>query len=826
MDFLSITHLLYTFIGVIIIICAVIVLTIALKKETVLKADSPGEDRKSLTQKKFSLAELLNTRIYSGPRASEDYAHQYTKQLIDRRVSMECAPSDCAEETEDLRKTCKQLIDYKQLSESDSSIEPPDIPPLFSLLKTFHSSGSVPESRPNPPIHDCLIQLSEVLRDENLGVTLKVLTRYDGSFHYSPKLNKYCNKQFDILIEALSELVGSIKKANGLIVSAEQKDRQFAVKKSLNAFRKALDHVASALQGRSSKVLEATYLELLLKQMIEIAKKADFDESWRPRFEVRFLSDEDQLEVNNRFLNLAFRIVNSNHHQLPLKKGNPIRVQIISLSNDLQPSGEIHSFDLSSGKVEFSVNFRSFALDTAESNTKPKIQFHITYRIMAKDESVQKTIELPPIVVHKKVTNPFKEGAAGKALSGDSTLFTGRIGLLSGLSREMTDFKNTPLYYLLHGSPRSGKTSIVKQLAYNPKWLKGRFIPIWMSGEYIDNPDSFYEWLFDSIKEKLRDDLSIHLKPLEEKKRFKEKPWLRIVELLRLNNKEITKTQKRLLLVIDEYQQLAVWDKFEDKKQEKILATKVPYQFPEFVKVIRDGYDRLMTIVMDGQLSLEDIRRSGAQGERWVQLLGGRITQKDITNLSSKEADELLTRQFSMYDINIHPEILLRARMYTVCHPWLHMLLAYHLFERMIDESGYTLRSDTEVRKNDVDQAALKITGADIKFAWVEPWLIRNNAARIFLAALGERSYRTAKDNNRLPEMPELTVEDVNDFLHYNTGLKPGQFNFNDIIPKLIGKNLIVEAEDRSKFKLYYPLYAVFAHQTGQIHEILNKEMA
>lgn len=823
MDFLSIHLLLSIFVAVLIIICCIIVFSVFFKKEKVLKNDTLQEsDKESTRKKEFSFAEMYNTRIWEGAIASEHYAQRFETHLIDCRVSMvDCISANNKEYIANIMESGERISKYRKLSEFNKKAIPPEKPDLFVMLIEFSKEGTASKEKPNLPIHECLLRLADVLSHKKLLIITKVLENYQTEF-----LNKkIANEQFFLLAKTLSDMSKSAIEVNKLFESNEQKNRQIAVEKSILSFKRAHDDLQSAKpdKGRSEIVTEIVYLKSLITKMLTIAKQAEIDEAWKPDFFVEFPYDQDHLEADHRIIPLSFKIINKNHE---LARIPGVDIQVNSLSHDLEPEKANRTLSLASGEADLTVIFRSFAMDTDNSDTKPTIRFLLTYRIRGKEFRYEKEIELPKIIVREKITNPFKDGIAGKALPGDSRLFTGRDQLLMKISREMLDFKSAPLFYILHGHPRSGKTSIVKQLAENPNWLKKKFIYIWTNAELIQDPANYYEDMFSKVREILREQFGIHLRKIDEHERYKDIPWLKTIDLLRLHAKEIRDRKKKLLLVIDEYQKMAIWDEFSDKDKKNILVSNHFYLFPEFIKIVRDEYDDLMTIVMDGQLSLEEIETSGSQGRKWIQLLGGRLNQKNITNFEPKEADEMLIRQFNEYDIQLSNNILDRVKLYTVCHPWLHMLMGYHLFEQMIDETGYFLREDREIKEEDVDLAALKIKGADIKFAWVEPWLLKDFYAQVFLAALGDYSYRRSQDGGDLTEMPVVTLEDINDFLYIQLDLEPGSFNFDAAIPKLIKNHLIHDIGKRGRrFKLHYPLYAIFAHKTGQIHEVLNKKV-
>lgn len=823
MNFLSITNLLYVFGIVLFIVLFVIVFTMLIKKEKVNGGEGIGpQGGFPKKNKKFSLAGLHDMRLWKGVHASTQYAMQYENLIIDQKASMvEYIDADDNEEMKLLNEITDSINHYQKLCESTAVAPPPKKPELFQTLREFAASDAKSESKPTLPVYECLLKLADSLSESNLMLMNSLLAKYKGSF---PK-GVIKNEQFSILVNSLSELTLSAQEAKTLFESNDQKNRQYAVTKIQGALRQIHEELTHARheKGKSHNIPEISYLQGLSKRMLDLAKTAEISEAWKPIFEVKFMSEEDKLVVKERIIQLEFFIQNKNHRLSPVKE---IQMQVMSMSNDLGAVDEHYSLNLSpAGSVSFNVVFRSYAFDTHECDPEPTIRFLITYFIKGKSLSQERLVTLPEIVVRKKTSNPFRDGIAGAALPGTSSLFSGRQEMLTEISRDMLNSETAPLFYLFHGHPRSGKTSIVKQLAENPKWLKEKYCDIWTNAESIQQVSNYYGLLYDRMEELLRNELGIHVKPPGKKPRYEDIPWWRIVDLLRKNADEILETKKRLLLVIDEYQKLSVWDEFADKDKDKIISSDVPYQFPEFIKVLRDESDGIITVILDGQLSLEEIASSGSHGKKWIQLLGGRLTQFPVTNFTPEEAGDLLKPHFRDNGIHLSQDILTRIQLYTAGHPWLHMLMGYHIFQQLIGSSGYELRQETTILREDVDNAARQIKGADMKFAWVEPWLIKDYNARVFLAALGEFSYTRAFTMGDLAVMPEVTLDDINDFLFYKLDIDPKLFAFYRVVPKLKKHNLLLGIENKKEFKLLYPLYAIFAHNEGEIHQLLNEEL-
>ena len=343
------------------------------------------------------------------------------------------------------------------------------------------------------------------------------------------------------------------------------------------------------------------------------------------------------------------------------------------------------------------------------------------------------------------------------------------------------------------------------------------YLPIKVSAQASQKADEFFRNIYHNLKDELNKRWQV-VSPDDDFLEKKSSPfWRPVTELLRKNEQTLLTAKRRILFLIDEWQQLAIWD--EDSSGKGNVDT-IRFQVPEFVKVLRDQYDKVAVVLLFGLSTLRDIETANFQ---WISQLGGRLEEQQVTNLNFDEADELITRQLNRENIKISQECLTRIRSYTAAHALLQMLMGYYIFEILTEDGRF--RIGRTVMPADVDRAAEQIPSADLKFIWADPWIRNKPAVRLFLGALGKLSYQHAAERGNLASVTSYSIREVRDYLHRYGDVAYTDNDFRTVIADLDAQGVIARNNDSTEERYYlrYPLFAIVCDREQLLPQFLDQ---
>jgi len=553
-------------------------------------------------------------------------------------------------------------------------------------------------------------------------------------------------------------------------------DRNLKLEELRRALHQVTERVRRVDADNSARKLVPPEFSLLLSNLpntvvlvVEEARTAIAG----PSFEISLPDASTELTVESRYLHLNFLLEDSNR---------VAGLQIISVtprcqSSELSYSGEpLRRIDFQKHVAEIPFTFGVYIFDNSEYDSTPKIVFDIEYSLFGLRAVRSVEIALPKLIARPRLKNPFRDGELGRGLPGDSKLFVGRHELLSEIATELLNIK--PRFYWLHGLARTGKSSVMNQLSGNPRWLSDRYTPIEIHAQASQGPSAFFLHVYHLVKDAIDLGGGGSTTPHEDFLRKEVSPaWRPVTELLRLNEALLVRQKRRLLVLIDEVQDIARSDRGSEGSDK---YTTIWYQFPEFIKVLRDQYDSAAAVVVCGLWNLTDF---DTINYNWTQQLGGRMEVRKVTNLLPWEADDLIVRQFEPCGVHLSDPVLLRIRKYTSGHPFLQMLMGYYLFERLTENGK--LRSDREVSSTDVDAAASGIPTDTLKFIWADPWIRDKPQVRLFLGALGQKSAEAGERNTDFTALGSFSVDTLSKYLYETFQIQFPHLDFESVIGDL-----------------------------------------
>ena len=782
-----------------IIIFIIIAICLSGKKNKKIEGDM-GVNKYNKASKgalKFSLGKLLEIRYLKGVEESLSYSCEFEKDTVSKIAQFEVILHQSDEYNE--LKSILNFIEKYQKEYCSSRVA--DKAMLESFIKEMKDIQQKEDIK-IPPTYQLLLALSHNLAQKNLLLLIQILSNQEGKFKYDT-IKDYNMKE---LTSCLDELTRKAKEyINNL--TGDQRKKQEAVEYIKRAFEKA--HNTCGKDG----TLEIIFLKNILTDMIETARKTATEIADKPSFDIE-LEDvkDDKILLESEHLRLLFNVKNKNHEFIQVEK---INIQPISKSMEIEYNGSSKDVCLVNGEKTIDFTFRTYILEEKNFEKRPTIEFKIRYWLMEEEFDQTRNFQLPEIVPRKRITNPFDTGRVGTGLPGDSPLFTGRQSLLSEICINLLNFDSPSNFYLIYGIPRTGKSSILNQLSGNPNWLKRKYVPIDVSAQESQNIQLFFKNLYLIVADKIKE-MGVGVEKPEEKffKDVKAPSWQLLIELLRLNEEFIIDKKKRLLFIIDEYQKIAMWDIPSGREN---ISQSLFFQIPEFIKILRDSYGDIASLILAGQESLERVARHNTN---WITQLGGRIVEKKISNFFPEEADSLLRKNFEERNIEISQDCLDRIRLYTSGHPFLHVLMGYYIFNLLID--GDKIRINRKVQIDDIDNAALKIQSSEIKFIWADPWILNNPESRILVMAFAELSYLNV---NSMPNMPSLTIQNIKDHLFRTHRTPYEQFNYDFAVTNLITYGIIerVNQEEGDGYRLLYPIFAIIAHNNNLLSSVLSE---
>ena len=629
--------------------------------------------------------------------------------------------------------------------------------------------------------------------DSDLLILFKGIIAFDDL----DEKKEYSYQIYNVLFENINKLKDEIK------VSIDYLSKPKTLPKGIAIINRAIIDIQRDINKQEPPfIFEFVIFKQILDDLSNKVEEFEIKNTESPTFEIKLI-DEGPIEISEKKKKLNFSISNKKHNKIPL---DHIDLLIQTDSNDFvyEKTGTTR-IKINKGKAITTFTFHTYYFDENEYDKNPNIEFKIYYQSNKKTYNKSCNIKLPDIKPTKTIPNPFEEGVSGKELSGTSELFFGRTETLSKISKNLLNFKIDPTFYLLIGVPRCGKSSILNQLAYNPKWLKNKFISLKVSTDLLSSEDYFRK-LFSNLIEILEDDLKIHVsQKTKSKPKNSTKLKVNIVkELLSEFEGEIKKTGKKILFLIDEYQRLAFHDTLETDKDKRIHE-ELYYQFPGFIKSISDEYREIANVIITGY---EDFIKTAQFDKYWVQLLGGRFLKSKIDNFSETETKEFLKMKFENYGFTFTDKGLNLFWLYTAGNPFLSVKIGYHLFDSLIEDNK--LRDNKEIGMNDIHKAVNFIAYEDIKYLWFDEWIFNNINARLIIAYIGDTSYDDCfKNNINLENIPEFNAKQIKEELSklYNINLNDNQVD--SAINTLRDYGLIYSNNNtNTNIILRYPLFA------------------
>ena len=616
---------------------------------------------------------------------------------------------------------------------------------------------------------------------------------------------------FSCVLEVLQTATRASQKYQKADGTGDRNLRLEELRRALHQGAERLRRVDADNSARRLVPAEFTLLLSDISSVVVVVTEEARKATESPAFEITLTGDVAEIAVESRYLRLNFAIEDAKR----IPGVETIFVTLRSQSSALSYSGEPVGINFENYIAEVGFTFDVYIFNQADYDSTPKVVFDITYVLFGVNASQSVLITLPKLIPKPVLKNPFRDGELGRSLPGDSKLFVGRHELLSEMAGELLE--TNAAFYWLHGLARTGKSSIINQLSGNRRWLNERYTPIQVNSQASQGPWAFFLNIYHLVKEAIDHGVGGSTAPDEMYLSKDITPsWRPVVELLRLNEALLRRQRRRLLFLIDEVQDIAKSDapttgsgKYAD----------VWYQFPEFVKVLRDQYDSVTAVVVCGLWSLTDF---DTINWNWTQQLGGRIEVRSVTNLLPSEADDLLLSQFKPYNIRLSDQVLSRVRKYTAMHPFLQVLMGYYLFERLSDDGQ--LRADRTISGTDVDVAARRIPADKLKFIWSDAWIRDNPELRLFLGALGQQSAEAGERNSDPTLIGSYSIDNLTSYLHETFQIQFPHLDFQAVIGDLYGQQIIADVGQSDKrFQLRYPLFALACAQENLIGRFVRE---
>jgi len=762
----------------------------------------------------YDCTELLEIRILEGVEASGRYAHAFENHVIG-----ELADFDDLDKRDEkiarrdfLRRQSAFLARY--VEEYAGRAHAPSATVTWSVEAAqafFHDIASLGDLAPGgiPLLYPSLLSLHEKLDLENFPVLVQYLADLEPESH----LAEGNDPQMQSIYAGFAQLATVARDCHDAgSLSDDRKDRQRAT----NDVRRAIENVRESACGGARapdqqadmSSPESTYFCELTKRALKIVRDEQSRVADKPTFEVALWEVGDKIQVEGELLPLQFEVRNTTHKTVPLKR--EIRICPVSKSPELVYGGEWKTADLTRGGTDIlDFTFQAYYLDRTDFDPRPELEFRISCPF--REGRLESTIHLrlPEIEPVFHITNPFEEGKAGTGLAGNSPLFVGRSELLREISSNLLNFQAKPIFYLIHGLPRSGKTSVLNRFADNPTWHKDKYVVVRASAQVSQNIPTYFAELYEQVREALIS-LDIHIRNPDRKtlQEARAPAWEAVVDLVRLNEKALAERKKRILLVVDEYQTLATWD---DRipGHDQIDAR---FQFPEFIKVLRDQYDRSVVVMMAGYQTLREVAEYNYY---WIEQLGGRLLSKPVTNLTEKETANLIRRNFKRHNIDVPDPSMARIGRYTGRHPYLLVTVGYNLFERFVDREKNVVPGGQRVTDADIDEAVREVALEELKFLWSDRWIRGGNEEEttLLLAAIADITYARASEAGDLSVAPPVSIDAVREHLFNRHDIDHHEYSYNDSPPRLTNAGVVSACDRPNEYKLMYPMFAVLAHR-------------
>jgi hypothetical protein len=791
--------------GVGLSIFVIVVVHIVRSRRIPLPLDDGATNEEVTTNASFSLLDLLEMRFSQGIKASQDYARSYEMNVLMTLSSFE--DQQLAESSSfygQNKRTVTMLQRYLDFYTKAGALRTED--DIRSFLSELSSTLEGEQIPPIVVIYEILCSLSTVLETSDFIAALKVLSSNKSKIAGFKSKHYVVNQLFKTLARLSKEVDSNLQ-----LMSADLLIRRKAVADVQTSITDCYHKISGNSAGTTDGMYhlpEMKFLIDILGKLKALARKHEVEISEKPKFHISLHPVRDTLIVDNELISLQFLIRNLKHNEIQVDR---INIYPISCSNDIQYKGDSRDLRMKGDSMLVSFMFHTYILHETLFDKYPSITFKLKYWIREEEGADNVDLQLPEVAISHRISNPFQNGTIGSGLPGDSPLFVGRHNLLSSISTNLLDFDSAPVYYLIHGLTRTGKSSVLNQLEENPSWLKRKYIPVKISSQTSQQVGSFFKVLYETLKDKISD---MGIRPHLPEKRLlddtKAPGWQPLQELIRLNEKDISKLRKRILLLVDEYQNLAMSDQKDDGLHS------VRREFPEFIKILRDDYGEVITVILAGHQTLQQVARVNYH---WVQQLGGRVTPVQITNFLEDDADQLILSNFDRHRLEVSKECLKRIRTYTHCHPFLHMLMGFYVFERFVENNNYRL--NRSVTAEDIDHAARQIKADQMKFIWADPGIVSDAESSILVAAIGEISYNEARQAGDFIAMPYITIDQVKNHLYLVHNVQYTQYAYDYAPANLCSYGIIEKSDHGEKYRLSYPIFSISAHRENMLREIL-----
>jgi len=262
--------------------------------------------------------------------------------------------------------------------------------------------------------------------------------------------------------------------------------------------------------------------------------------------------------------------------------------------------------------------------------------------------------------------------------------FVGRKSEIS-LIRKKIENTETSEIIGFYGLPRVGKTALLYEIMGDSS-IKQNAISIYfnmnrVAGEILTN---YYDFFLSQIYEKIESELNqakLHL-PIHKKSQNLAN---NVITLLELCHSELIKHNKKILLFIDEYQEI------EDQSTPKNVLQKV--DILRLFKQIAFGTNRIF-IILSGYF---DISTLNSKDRSWSEYLGKGFISIKIDFLSREEINQLVLVPNKKFGITVSESVMNNIFEWTQGYPWFVQVICEQLFE-LIKEKEEKVITDSHFK--------------------------------------------------------------------------------------------------------------------------------
>ncbi|MFM9946405.1 MAG: hypothetical protein ACKV1O_00550 [Saprospiraceae bacterium] len=799
-------------IAIVVLLALVLIIVIAsVSRKTsavnIRQEASPEEKINNNVSNNISMAEIIKIRNTKGEEYAFKMARSMERSLMDRFAELDDYIEDDDEKINEITEKLKEFADYLEFCGNKAPSEKDAIKFMEFVNKTVENNKDSKFFFMYQYLYNLYLQL---LDNTEVPKILKHIVNKD----YFSEEEKFTGKQKNILLSSIDKLHEGVEESEGFVT----KNTSLDIAKGIEKINKSILNIKIGLDNAnnsSSLYFEVVFFKSILDKLHSKLKHFELERTENPVFNIQ-LFDNNPIKISNSKASVSFKLTNENHAKIQL---NSIEIKPSTDSDDFRYENEVHTtIDLKSGSAIVPFVFNTYYFGGEEYDKNPMIEFKINYYLNRnKHHITTNPIKLPEVILEKKISNPFEEGESGRELSSTSGLFYGRTELLKQIASNLLTFSTDSKYYLLVGAPRSGKSSILNQLANNPKYLKEKFIPLKVSTDFYST-DEYFQALFEKIYKILDNNFDITLSKSEYEKLIKSRSLkVNIIkELLSIVEKDVVKSGKKILLLIDEYQNIAYRDEI-DVSEKDAITQDFRYQMPGFLKSLRDEYSSIINVIVTGY---QDFIKTSRYNKHWAELLGGRFKVEKVENFTESETFGFAEKSFSKEPFNFlfgeSTKNLLW--LYTSGHPFLLVKICSSLFKLLVKDDE--IRELKQITPDDLNEAVNTLTFMDLKFVWNEQWLDDSINSRLILSYIGDQTYDNCFTNSVLTEtITSFSVDKIKTYLreHYDITINDTSvFSAVDILKEY---GLILFDQNKPGFiKLRYPLFAKFCKKSDLLN--------